>query len=76
MIMRRGVKKKVATKQSTFMKTMGQAHTKEGMNLEQLVQNINERAFRLWEKEGKPHGRDFDIWLKAEQEIFSRFFKK
>jgi hypothetical protein len=30
------------------------------------------RAYHIWEEEGRPHGRDFDHWLKAEQEIAGR----
>lgn len=29
------------------------------------------RAYRIWEAEGKPHGKDFDHWLKAEAELMS-----
>lgn len=30
---------------------------------------IERRAYHIWEREGRPHGRDFDHWLKAEQEM-------
>jgi hypothetical protein len=33
--------------------------------------NIQERAYHIWENEGRPHGRDFDHWLRAEQELAS-----
>ena len=26
-------------------------------------------AFYIWEKEGRPHGRELDHWLRAEQNI-------
>ena len=32
-------------------------------------QRIRERAYSIWEQEGRPHGRDFDHRLRAEAEI-------
>ena len=32
-------------------------------------QKIQERAFEIWEEEGRPADRDRDHWLQAEQEI-------
>ncbi len=29
---------------------------------------IANRAYRLWEKAGRPSGRDWDFWLAAENE--------
>jgi hypothetical protein len=30
---------------------------------------IAERAYELWENQGRPHGYDLTDWLEAEQEI-------
>lgn len=30
---------------------------------------IAERAFEIWEHEGKPHGRDEEHWARAEAEL-------
>lgn len=30
---------------------------------------IAERAFEIWEAEGKPHGLDQDHWIRAESEL-------
>ena len=27
------------------------------------------RAYQIWEEEGKPDGKDFEHWLKAEAEV-------
>ena len=27
------------------------------------------RAYGIWEAEGKPHGNDFDHWLRAKAEL-------
>jgi hypothetical protein len=32
-------------------------------------QRITERAFAIWEREGRPNGRAEDHWLQAEKEI-------
>jgi hypothetical protein len=32
-------------------------------------QRIRERAYEIWEKEGKPHGRDDDHWRRAEIDV-------
>ena len=33
---------------------------------------IRARARLLWEQAGKPHGRDEEFWLRAEQDLTSR----
>lgn len=35
-------------------------------------QRIRERAYELWEREGRPHGRHVDHWMQAEQEAQGR----
>jgi hypothetical protein len=32
-------------------------------------EEVRERAYRIWETEGRPHGRDLDHWLQAEREV-------
>ena len=32
---------------------------------------IRQRAYAIWEEEGRPHGRERDQWAKALQEISS-----
>jgi hypothetical protein len=32
-------------------------------------QRVRERAYRLWESEGKPHGRDVEFWERARELI-------
>jgi hypothetical protein len=31
--------------------------------------HIAKRAYEIWEREGRPHGRDREHWLKAVEEI-------
>jgi hypothetical protein len=28
---------------------------------------VRERAYRLWEEEGRPHGRDLEFWARARE---------
>jgi hypothetical protein len=30
--------------------------------------DIARRAYEIWERQGRPHGRDFDHWLEAERQ--------
>ena len=30
---------------------------------------IRDRAYQIWEREGRPHGRDRDHWLQAAWEL-------
>ena len=32
-------------------------------------QQISEKAYRLWEKEGQPAGRELDHWVEAERQV-------
>ena len=38
----------------------------------QLQQRIQQRAYELWEKEGRPQGRDHAHWQQAERELYGR----
>ena len=33
------------------------------------AQAIRERAYAIWEEEGRPEGRDLDHWLRAEADL-------
>jgi DnaJ-class molecular chaperone len=39
------------------------------LSSEEIFKHIKERAAQIWEEEGRPQGKDFDIWLRAEKEI-------
>lgn len=34
-----------------------------------LEERIRQRAYEIWEQEGRPDGRDREHWLRAEAEI-------
>lgn len=46
------------------------------LNEAQLNRMISERAYFIWEEQGRPQGADFDIWLQAEKDICARMKKK
>jgi hypothetical protein len=35
------------------------------------VQEVSRRAFEIWERNGRTHGRDVENWLQAEAELRS-----
>lgn len=37
--------------------------------MENIEDRIRRRAYEIWEREGRPHGREIDHWLRAAQEI-------
>jgi len=37
-----------------------------------LTQRIQQRAYELWEKEGRPQGREHAHWQQAEREVQGR----
>jgi len=39
-------------------------------------QQISQRAYEIWEREGKPEGKDSDHWLQAEEELRNDGLKK
>ena len=36
---------------------------------ENLLEQIRERAYAIWERKGKPEGQELEHWLLAEQEL-------
>jgi len=37
-----------------------------------MKEDIAKLAHHIWEQEGRPDGRDLDIWLRAESQIKQR----
>ena len=50
-----------------------QGLTTTGAENEQAVfhQRVQERAYALWQEEGRPEGRQFDHWAQAELEVYA-----
>jgi hypothetical protein len=36
---------------------------------------IRERAYHIWEREGRPHGREYDHWVQAQVELAAESMK-
>jgi hypothetical protein len=34
-----------------------------------LVQRVRERAYKIWEENGRPDGREIEHWLQAERDL-------
>ena len=43
-----------------------------GRPMDDLERRIQQRAYELWESEGRPQGREQDHWQQAEREIGGR----
>jgi len=48
---------------------------REVTDMNDVEQRIRERAYQLWEENGRPEGRDVDYWLQAREEI-EPFYKE
>jgi hypothetical protein len=35
----------------------------------EIEARIRERAYQIWEEEGRPEGRDFDHWMRAVESV-------
>ncbi len=44
-------------------------HIQEVLSEDRYYQEIRRRAYELYEQRGREHGRDFEDWLAAEEEL-------
>jgi hypothetical protein len=58
-----------ATAIKTASRTAGRKPAAPGWSREELYERIQRRAYELWEREGRPDGRDHAHWHQAELEI-------
>jgi len=64
---------KRATKTTTAKAAAGTALRRPATRLSgDLQQRIQQRAYELWENEGRPQGREQAHWQQAEREIAGR----
>ena len=52
---------------------VGSRHAREEEGIRVSGLQVQERAFAIWEREDRPHGRDLIHWFQAEAEISSPF---
>jgi len=38
-----------------------------------IQQMIREMAYHIWERKGKPSGKDWESWLQAEKQIRAKY---
>jgi hypothetical protein len=50
--------------------------TNREKSVDEHKEKIRQRAYEIWEQEGRPHGEDLKHWLKAFEEIGTRAEKK
>ncbi|MCX5704465.1 MAG: DUF2934 domain-containing protein [Candidatus Omnitrophica bacterium] len=43
------------------------------VNEEKLQQMIKGKAYHIWERKGKPSGKDWENWLQAEKQIRAKY---
>jgi hypothetical protein len=48
------------------------ARTASEWTIERISTHIRDHAYHLWESEGRPHGKDLELWLRAEKEILTK----
>jgi hypothetical protein len=61
---------KPATRTTRAKSTAGAAARQPATKLSgEVQQRIQQRAYELWENEGRPHGREQAHWQQAEREI-------
>ena len=39
--------------------------------MDDVEERIHRRAYEIWEREGRPHGRDSEHWQRAREEILT-----
>jgi hypothetical protein len=68
--MKRSMDQKTATSTAATQQTEPEvvAAISSGDGLIAKEQAIRERAYAIWEEEGRPEGRHLDHWLRAEAE--------
>jgi hypothetical protein len=69
--MKRSMDQKAATSTAATQQTEPEvvAAISSGDGQSAKEQAIRERAYVIWEEEGRPEGRHLDHWLRAEAEI-------
>jgi hypothetical protein len=67
-IMTEGVPSSTATTRKTEETVVAAISSGGGQPGEQA---IRERAYQIWEAEGRPDGKELDYWLRAEAEVIA-----
>jgi len=60
------------SRKSAAVKKEPGSRKKTPANKEQFAEFVQKRAYYIWQESGRPQGKDWDIWLAAEQDIRSQ----
>ena len=61
------------TKSSIDPTASGNVETSQSSNVRDRENEIRERAYAIWEHEGKPEGKHLEHWERAEKQIDGEF---
>lgn len=72
-------KKKAVTKKTTTKKTAAKTAPKTGLktmpkiDLRSFINELNKRAYEIFQQRGASHGSDWEDWFRAEKELKKRY---
>ena len=61
--------KKIATKRTSTKAKPAATVAAPRREITITTETIAAHAYTLWEKDGRPHGRDLEYWLQAEKQL-------
>lgn len=66
-------KKKAAKKAATTKKTATARRTTPKVDLRTYINELNRRAYEIFQQKGSTHGHDWDDWFQAEKDIKKKY---
>ena len=66
-------KKKVTGKTKTTKKAEANKRTLPKVDLRTYINELNRRAFEIYQQKGATDGHDWDDWFQAEKEVKKKF---
>lgn len=58
-------------KKSIFSRKITAPTIKTRSRLNASAEDIQKLAYYMWEKDGRPEGKDWDFWFRAEKQLYS-----
>ncbi|UCE66252.1 MAG: DUF2934 domain-containing protein [Candidatus Zixiibacteriota bacterium] len=66
-------KKKVAKKAATAKTVASAPRTTPKIDLRTYINELNRRAYEIFQQKGSSHGHDWDDWFQAEKDIKRKY---
>lgn len=66
-------KKKVAKKAATAKTVASAPRTTPKIDLRTYINELNRRAYEIFQQKGSSHGHDWDDWFQAEKDIKKKY---